>query len=234
MPPLAAVQAAYDNAHDRTGGVPISPPAMVTRTFFPAYTRVHGAITAGAGVTITLDAQNVADAVFIFQVNGALTMAANTHMLLTNRARAKNVFWQVLGGFGVGANSSFVGTVLRAHAVDIGKAASSMGECCPRTARWGLNDDQIYFPSIDVTITSGPYAILTSTPTSHRHHHRRPQRIKVTVTVQGQAAHPRHASRRPHVVVDHAIDARRHVRQSLLLHRVVGKQRRFGLTATDG
>ena len=85
-------------------------------------------------------------------------------MLLTNGAQAKNVFWQVLGGSGVGANSSFVGTVLVHDAVDIGRSSLLNGRAFSTNGAIGLNDNQIYFPSIDVTITSGTYA-STSTPT---------------------------------------------------------------------
>jgi hypothetical protein len=41
---------------------------------------------------VTLDGEGNPNAVFVFQVNGALAMAANSHVVLTDGARASNVF----------------------------------------------------------------------------------------------------------------------------------------------
>src|SRR3984957_1182592 len=47
--------------------------------------------------TMTLDGQNDPNAVFIFQVNAALSTAASSRIHLINGAQASNVFWQVNG-----------------------------------------------------------------------------------------------------------------------------------------
>src|SRR5579862_7987308 len=77
--------------------------------------------------TLTLDGQNNPNSVFIFQVNAALNTAAASTIHLTNDAQASNVFWQVNGAAGTGANSSFTGTILAAGAITVGAAGSIQG-----------------------------------------------------------------------------------------------------------
>jgi hypothetical protein len=50
--------------------------------------------------------------VWIFQIAGTLTQAANTRVTLTNGAQAKNVFWQVAGASMFGAGAHFEGIIL--------------------------------------------------------------------------------------------------------------------------
>ena len=77
--------------------------------------------------TMTLDGQNDPSAVFIFQVNAALSTAASTTVHLINGAQASNVFWQVNGAVGTGALSSFSGTIMASGAITVGAGASLDG-----------------------------------------------------------------------------------------------------------
>jgi hypothetical protein len=76
---------------------------------------------------VTLDAQNDPNAVFIFQINGALNTAAGSTVVLVNGASASNVFWASTGAVGTGADSSFTGTILTAGAVTIGAGGTLIG-----------------------------------------------------------------------------------------------------------
>ncbi|TYB69045.1 DUF3494 domain-containing protein, partial [Bizionia saleffrena] len=58
--------------------------------------------------TITLDAQNNPDALFIFRFGGAFTVAAQSKVILTNGARRCNVFW--IGGARVATGAVSIGT----------------------------------------------------------------------------------------------------------------------------
>lgn len=69
------------------------------------------------GGTITLDAQNNPDAIFVFKFAGAFGVAAQSKIILANGARRCNIFW--IGGAGVatgavsiGAGSDLKGTFL--------------------------------------------------------------------------------------------------------------------------
>ena len=77
--------------------------------------------------TMTLDGQNDPNAVFIFQVNAALSTAASSTIHLINGAQASNVFWQVNGAATTGASSSFSGTIMAIGAITLGAGASLDG-----------------------------------------------------------------------------------------------------------
>ena len=96
-------------------------------TFTPGVHYTGGAMALGAGGVLTLDAQGNPNAVFIFQVNGALNTAASSSVKLMNGAQASNVFWQVNGAAGTGALSSFSGTILAAGAITLGAGSTLIG-----------------------------------------------------------------------------------------------------------
>ncbi|WP_375479482.1 ice-binding family protein [uncultured Jatrophihabitans sp.] len=84
--------------------------------------------------TLTLDGQGDPDAVFIIQVGAALNTAASSHVVLTNGARASNVFWQVAGATNTGASSTFAGTIMSAGAVTLGDGAALTGRALTHDA----------------------------------------------------------------------------------------------------
>ena len=69
-------------------------------------------IDLGVSRTITLDAQNDPDAVFIFQATSAITTLGGTEVILLNQAQAKNVFWVAGTAATIGVSSKFKGTVI--------------------------------------------------------------------------------------------------------------------------
>jgi hypothetical protein len=77
--------------------------------------------------TLTLDAENNPDAVFIIQVDAALNTAADSHVVLANGAQTSHVFWQVQGAAGTGARSTFTGTILAAGAITLGANSQLIG-----------------------------------------------------------------------------------------------------------
>ncbi|TSJ45739.1 ice-binding family protein [Fluviicola chungangensis] len=62
--------------------------------------------------TLYLNAMGNADAIFIIQVNGALTANTNSNVVLINDAQSKNVFWKIEGAVDISANSIFRGTLI--------------------------------------------------------------------------------------------------------------------------
>jgi len=61
--------------------------------------------------TLILDAQGDANAVFIFQVGGALTTLSSSQIKIINGGTGNNVYWQV-GSATLGATSQFAGNIL--------------------------------------------------------------------------------------------------------------------------
>ncbi len=62
--------------------------------------------------TLYLNAQGNVNAVFVIQINGALSTSTYSKVILINGAQAKNVFWKVDGAVGINDYSVFKGTIV--------------------------------------------------------------------------------------------------------------------------
>ena len=84
-----------------------------------------GVVINAGGVTLSGSASDI----WIFQIAGDLTQAANVSVTLAGGAVAKNIFWQVGGSAGatLGAGAHFEGTILAAKAIDLGSLATVNG-----------------------------------------------------------------------------------------------------------
>ena len=112
---------------------------------------------------MTLDGGGDPNAVFVFQVSGALAMAAGSHVVLTNGAQASRVFWQVNGAGAVGANADFAGTLMALDAVAMGNGTMVNGRAFARNGALTLDNNQFYSSPPAVTIAGGASDITTDT-----------------------------------------------------------------------
>jgi len=97
-----------------------------TATSFPApllgngQILVAGVYSISAAATLNgvliLDANNISNAVFIFQIQGPLSTNVNSKIKLINGALACNVFWKVEGLVSMAAGTSMKGTVIANNA----------------------------------------------------------------------------------------------------------------------
>ena len=86
--------------------------------------------------TVYLNAQGNADAVFVIQINGALSTSTYAKVILLNGAQAKNVYWKVEGAVLISDYSEFKGTIVANNgAIDLttgvvldGRAFTTAGE----------------------------------------------------------------------------------------------------------
>jgi hypothetical protein len=62
--------------------------------------------------TVFLNAQGNANAVFVIQINGALTTSTYSNVVLMNGAQSKNVFWKIEGAVSINNYSTFRGTIV--------------------------------------------------------------------------------------------------------------------------
>ena len=152
----AAAEAALDAYNELSGRDADTqfPGDPIGLTFAPGVHHTIGAMTFTGNMT--LDAQGDPDAIFVFQVNGAITTAANSHVLLINGATASNVYWQVNGASGHGANSTFSGTILALGAITLGANVELIGRALSQAAVT-LGGNVVRFtiaPSPTVEITS--------------------------------------------------------------------------------
>ncbi|MCF8239044.1 MAG: ice-binding family protein [Saprospiraceae bacterium] len=75
----------------------------------------HTYIMQGAATltgTVTLNAQGNSDAVFVIQINGALTTSTYANVELMNGTLPENVFWKIEGAVNVNDYSNFRGTII--------------------------------------------------------------------------------------------------------------------------
>lgn len=130
----AALEAAYADASTRTtnacvladaselanaqGACVGLTPGTPGPTYGPGLYRSANPI--GFSGTITLDAGNNADAVFIFQSDAAITTQSNSTVVLANGAQARNVWWMAGSAATLGLSSTFKGTVIATAGVTVG------------------------------------------------------------------------------------------------------------------
>jgi hypothetical protein len=117
--------AAYNDAAGRT-------PATVA-TELGETTKFPGVYNSAAGDfmitgTLILNGGGDSNAVFIFQTASTLkTAAAGSFVILTNGARASNVFWQVGSSATIETSSAFVGNIMAHDAITVNTGAKVDG-----------------------------------------------------------------------------------------------------------
>lgn len=70
------------------------------------------AAAASLAATLTLDGGGDTNSVFIFRIGGALSTGAGTMVVLSNGARARNIFWVSEGALSLAANTVMKGTMI--------------------------------------------------------------------------------------------------------------------------
>ncbi len=179
----ADLVAAYTEVAARTGGAVLAG-ALAGATIRPGLHTIAAA--ASNTTTVTLDGGGDPNAVFVFQVNGALAFAAGSHVVLTNGAQASRVFWQVNGAGAIGANADFAGTLMALDAVGVGNGSLVNGRAFARNGALTLDNNQFYSAPPVVTIAGGATAITTDTTPTISGTTDVEAPALVTVTINGQ------------------------------------------------
>jgi hypothetical protein len=131
---IADASTAYTDASAKTTTFPVNPtagviPAVGSPPVAPGVYNWTGNV---AMTDVTLDG-GPGD-VWVFQVGGNLTQAANTTVTLVNGAQAKNVFWQVGGVVTLAAGAHLEGVVLALTAIHLQTGATAKGRLLSGTA----------------------------------------------------------------------------------------------------
>jgi Ice-binding-like len=93
--------------------------------------------------TLTLNAQNDPNAVWIFQAPSDLSTASGSTVNLINGADACNVFWQVTSSATLGSGSSFDGTILALTSITLGAGVTVDGRLLAQNGLVSLINDTI-------------------------------------------------------------------------------------------
>jgi len=94
-------------------GTSLAPGDIATNmSFSPGVYKVSGLKTVTAGVTITLDANNEDNAVFIFNISNYLAFGANVDVVVVNGNSNTRVIWNAGNYITVGAGAEIVGTII--------------------------------------------------------------------------------------------------------------------------
>jgi len=188
---IADLTAAFANAQSRPAGTPLLGNISGV-TVGPGLHTNATAVGSSASSSFTIDGQGHADAVFVFQVGGALALGADFHMELINGAQAKNVFWQVNGAGGIGANSTFVGTLMANGAISSGLNSIVNGRLMTKTGAIAMAGNDLFSapPSVSIDGGAAAYATVTNPPISGVTSVVDPSTVTVTIDGTPQADQP--------------------------------------------
>lgn len=156
-----ALDAAYLDAAGRTPSTPVPVELGGTSLVAGVY---KSAVGLGLTGTLTLDAQNDPDAVWVFQTDATLITGSGSVVSLVNGAQACNVFWQVGSSATFGTTTDFAGHVFAQTAISTQAGTTIRGQLLARDAAVTLINTTIINDAC-VTVTPSPTATATATTT---------------------------------------------------------------------
>ena len=180
---LAAAAAAYTDLKGRSADAEITD---IGGTFGPGV--YHSEAALAITTTVTLDAGDDPNAVFVFQTDAAFNTAANSTVVLENGAQAANVYWVSTGAAGTGADSTLYGTILAEAAITLGARMILIGRALSQAAVT-LAGNTIRFTDAlppTIAIDGGTPATTKDTTPTITGVSNAPAGSPVTVTVAGQ------------------------------------------------
>jgi len=157
---------AYDDAAGRPLATELSPADIGNRTVKAGVYSGLAKAPLGLSGTLTLDGENNASSVFIFQTDSTLITAPSSRVELINGALECNVFWQVGSSATLDVNSTFVGTILALTSVTVNSNVVVHGRALARGGSVTLDDDSFTLPACTAggpTTTAGSGGGVTTT-----------------------------------------------------------------------
>ena len=155
-------QTAYTDAMNQESTATISGADLGGQTF------VAGTYTSGSAIqitgTVTLNAENNPNALFVFQIGSSLTTASSSRVVLANGARACNVYWQVGSSATLGTGSSFFGNILSQASISLQSGVSVDGGLYALTGAVTLINDNVRAQG--TCTTQATSSAISSTPST--------------------------------------------------------------------
>jgi hypothetical protein len=134
--------AAYNDAAGRTLGAVAVAGNLGGQTLAPGLYKSTSSLAISAG-DLTLDAQGVTNAVWIFQIASTLTTTSGRQVILSGGAQAANIFWQVGSSVTLGTTSVLKGNILAMTAITLQTGATLEGRALARTGAVALDSNSI-------------------------------------------------------------------------------------------
>lgn len=109
--------------------------------------------------TLTLDAKNNPNAVFVFKTSSTLITASDSKINLINGANVCQIFWQVGSSATLGTNSHFMGSIYALSSITANTGATISGQLLARNGAVTLDGNTITnivckdIPKTDVPVT---------------------------------------------------------------------------------
>ena len=145
--PAGAVDLATDTTHGTIGVY--TPGVYCTNASSAASIGTAGITLNGAGT-------------YIFRINGALTTVNNSNVRLSNGASSCDLFWTPIAATTLGANTTFVGTVIDDSGITVGHATAWNGQALAFKGTVTTDKDIIN----SVCTMNNPVPIIEETSTS--------------------------------------------------------------------
>jgi len=114
--------------------------------------------------TLTLDAENNPNSVFIFQIGSTLTTASNSSVVVINAPpNFCNKYWQVGSSATLGTGTAFQGNILALQSITLNTGASLYGRALARNGAVTMDSNQITVPcgallSLTKTVSPATYS----------------------------------------------------------------------------
>lgn len=136
---------AFNDAAGRTVGAVTVAGNLGGQTLTPGLYKSTSSLAISSG-NLTLDARGDAQAVFIFQIASALTTTSGRQVILSGKARAANVFWQVGSSATLGTTTIFKGTIMADQSITLETGATLEGRALARIAMVTLGANTVTIP----------------------------------------------------------------------------------------
>jgi len=128
---IGDMELAYADAASRTPDfIELHAGDLSGKTLVPGVYKYSTDVIINTDVTLSGSATDV----WIIQIAGSLSEAANVSVILAGGALAENVFWQVAGATAIGVSAHFEGTILCMTGIALGTSATVNGKLFSQTA----------------------------------------------------------------------------------------------------
>jgi len=137
---------AYNDAKGRSTAPVAVSGNLGGRTLTPGLYKSTSGLAISSG-NLTLDAKGNANAVFIFQIASTLTTTSGRKVILTGKAQAANIFWQVGSSATLGTTTDFKGNILALTSISLATGATLEGRAFARNGSVTMQNNDITVPS---------------------------------------------------------------------------------------